>query len=272
MGSPDDEPGRHGDEGPQHLVVITRGYWLGETPVTQALWQAVTGENPSEFKTPDRPVERVSWEECQRDFIARLNRDIAAESGERFRLPTEAEWEYACRAGTTTATYAGPIELRGQNDAPILDDIAWYSGNSGVDFDLPEGRDSSGWPNKQHPHTKAGTRRVGQKLPNPWGLYDMLGNVWEWCSDWAHRSYGESSSSSSSSSNNSSSSGSSSSDSVVVDPTGPATGESRVIRGGSWGSLARHVRAAYRYALHPGNRNANLGLRLAREQGVRQDP
>jgi len=260
MGSPDDEPGRFEDEGPQHLVVITRGLWLGETLVTQALWQAVTGQNPSEFKTPDRPVENITWVECQEHFLARLSRAFPGERGEIFRLPTEAEWEYACRAGTTTATYAGPMQLRGENDAPVLDAIAWYGGNSGVAFDLPQGRDSSSWRKKQHPHTKAGTRRVAQKLPNSWGLYDMLGNVWEWCSDWSYRRY------------SASSSGDSGSSSVVADPVGPATGEYRVMRGGSWDYDARHLRAASRYAFPPGSRHASLGLRLARGQGVWQDP
>ena len=266
MGSPADEPGRFDNEGPQHPVVITRGYWLGETPVTQALWQAVTGENPSEFKTPDRPVENVTWNQCRDLFIARLNGTIAADRGEAFRLPTEAEWEYACRAGTTTATYAGPIEIRGKNDAPILDDIAWYGGNSGVDFDLQNGVDSRGWPKKQHPHTKAGTRRVAQKLPNPWGLYDMLGNVYEWCSDWFQSDYyGAGSRASRSSASSSSSSA------TQQDPTGPATGVLRVHRGGSWDDDAWFVRAAFRYHFRPGYRNRNLGLRLARGQ-VRQDP
>lgn len=246
MGSPEDEPGRQSWEGPQHEVTITRGFWLGETPVTQALWKAVTSESPSHFKGADRPVENVSWEDCRERLIAGLNEAIGEDEG-RFRLPTEAEWEHACRAGTSTATYAGPIEIRGENDAPVLDEIAWYGGNSGVDFEFEDGADSSGWPNKQYPHTRAGTRRVGQKQPNAWGLFDMLGNVWEWCEDsWGGEPY--------------------SSSEPQQDPTGAATGGSRVIRGGSWDALARLVRAAFRLGSLPGLRLQVLGLRLARDQ------
>lgn len=247
MGSPGDEPGRAEWEGPQHEVTITRGFWLGETPVTQVLWKAVTGGSPSHFKGSDRPVERVTWEDCRDRLIAGLNAAIGEDDGS-FRLPTEAEWEYACRAGTSTATYAGPIEIRAENDAPVLDEIAWYGGNSGVGFEFDDGVDSSGWPNRQRPHTRAGTRRVGQKRPNAWGLYDMLGNVWEWCEDcW---DYGKQYSRSES----------------HQDPTGAATGEYRVIRGGSWYGHARYVRAACRSGSRPGGRGQDLGLRLARNQ------
>jgi formylglycine-generating enzyme required for sulfatase activity len=160
------------------------------------------------------------------------------------RLPTEAEWEYACRAGTETATYAGAIEILGENNAPILDAIAWYGGNSGVGFALENGVGSSGWSNKQHEHTQAGTRKVAAKEPNPWGLYDMLGNVYEWCEDW-YGSY----------------------DAVeVTDPTGPDWGTYRVYRGGSWLSSARLVRAACRNRLAPSLRWFDQGFRLARGQ------
>src|SRR6185295_10147691 len=127
MGSPVTEIGRSSLEGPQHRVTITRGYWLGETPVTQSLWRAVMRSNPSRFASDDRPVERVTWDECL-EFVSRLNR---RQYGFVARLPTEAEWEHACRAGTTTATWLGDLTLRGTNDAPELETIAWYGGNSG---------------------------------------------------------------------------------------------------------------------------------------------
>lgn len=148
MGSPIEEVGRFDNEGPQHLVTISRIFWLGEVPVTQALWEAVMVKNPSRFEGPELPVERVSWEECQR-FCARLNALIP---GLSVRLPGEAEWEYACRAGTNGATFA--------SNGAALDTIAWWSGNS-----------------------EQKIRPVRQKQPNAWGLHDMLGNVWEWCKD-----------------------------------------------------------------------------------------
>ncbi|MCA9559095.1 MAG: formylglycine-generating enzyme family protein, partial [Myxococcales bacterium] len=224
MGSPESEAGRYNNE-TQREVQIESGFWLADTPVTQALWQAVMGNNPSRFVTPDRPVEQVSWDDAT-EFCARLSKTIP---GLAPRLPTEAEWEYACRAGTQTATWLGDLQILGECNAPLLDDIAWYTGNSGHKFDLAEGANSHDWPNKQYPHEKAGTRRVAQKLPNPWGLYDMLGNVYEWCSD-------------------------------------PYAGSYRVYRGGSWDGYAWDVRAAYRYWYSPGDRYSHLGFRLARGQ------
>ncbi len=253
MGSPDDEPGRRDNEGPQHAVTITRGYWLGEAPVTQALWGAVTDNNPSRFVDPERPVERVSWDDSNDELLRRLNDTVAADRGESFRLPTEAEWEYACRAGTDTATYAGTIEIFGQNNAPILDGIGWYGGNCGERLDLKDGHPTTGefWKEQQYPSEQGGSRKVRQKAPNAWGLYDMLGNVWEWCLD-GRRPY---------------------SSDAARDPVGPmGAGESRVSRGGSWNSSARGVRAAFRDADPPDLRHDDLGLRLARGQGVREDP
>jgi formylglycine-generating enzyme required for sulfatase activity len=244
MGSPPDEFGRYDLEGPMHEVSIGRGFWLFDTPCTQALWQAVMDDNPSVFRTPDRPVETVSFQDVE-TFLSRIN---AALPGLALTLPSEARWEYACRAGTDTATYAGPMAIERDNNAPVLDAIAWYGGNSGRRFDLQNGYDSSKWPGKQYPHERAGTRPVALKAANPWGLYDMLGNVWEWCLDHWHDSYAG----------------------APVDGSSwlaraPASAV-RVIRGGSWLDLARRVRAAYRFGDDPAYRNDYLGFRCARVQ------
>ncbi len=145
MGSPEEEEGRYPDEGPRHEETIASGFWMFDTPCTQALWEAVMGENRSRFKGPDRPVDRVSWDQCQA-FLEQLNERC---EGLDLKLPSEAQWEYACRAGTDTPRYR-------ENDAPILDAIAWYGGNSGIDFELRNGRDASKWPEKQFEFEKAG--------------------------------------------------------------------------------------------------------------------
>ena len=244
MGSPKDEEGRWNPEGPQHEATLAAGFWLFDTPCTQALWEAVMGSNPSRFKSPTRPVEQVTFEDV-RAFTEKLN---ALAPGLGLGLPSEAQWEYACRAGTTTATYAGDMRIVGECNAPVLDRIAWYGGNSGVGFELEDGADSSGWPEKQYDHTQAGTRPVGLKVPNAFGLHDMLGNVWEWCADNWHDNYD----------------GAPTDGSAWVDADGGAA--LRVVRGGSWLDDARLVRAAFRDHYVPSNRNVYLGFRCARVQ------
>ncbi|MEI8396305.1 MAG: SUMF1/EgtB/PvdO family nonheme iron enzyme, partial [Rhodospirillaceae bacterium] len=239
MGSPEDESGRWQSEGPQHPVVITQGFWLMDTPCTQALWQTVMRINPSRFKSPERPVEYVNKNDIQ-EFISRIN---SLSPGLNLALPSEAQWEYACRAGTNTPLYSGDIKIIGERNAPALDQIAWYGGNSGVNFDLQGGDISEGWKEKQYPHKLTGTRPVGKKCPNPWGLYDMLGNVWEWCSDrWRiYKSRGE------------------------TDPVGPLEiNASGVCRGGAWHSHARNTRSAPRLEMMPGKLRYSIGFRCSR--------
>ena len=222
MGSPESEAERYDDE-TQHRVILTQGYWLADTACTQALWQAVLGDNPSRFKGEGRPVETVSWDDTQR-FIVRLN-ELVPEGG--FRLPTEAEWEYACRAGTTTAFWFGdqisPEQVNYNGDYP------YAGGQKGLN---------------------RGETVAVKALPcNGWGLYQMHGNVWEWCQDW----YGDYPTE------------------TVVNPTGPERGEGRVLRGGGWFSSGGRARSAHRNADDPGLRNDLGGFRLARGQTSRQD-
>lgn len=224
MGAPANEQDSDDPEKPQHQVTLTRGFWMSKYEVTQAQWRAVTDNSPSHFQggkanganTDSRPVENVSWDEITgaRGFLARLN---AANPGLGFRLPSEAEWEYASRAGTTTRFYWG--------DDPDYSQVgfyAWYYDNS----------------DKQ-------THDVGTNRPNAWGLYDMSGNVWEWCQDWVGPYEAG----------------------AVSDPQGVKSGTYRVLRGGSWDLYAKFSRATARFILSgPGAapRSYHVGLRLVR--------
>jgi len=215
MGCPSHEAGQ-GEEEMEHEVELTRGFFLQRVAVTQGLWQAVMGANPSCFKGEgsDLPVEGISWQDCL-DFIPRLD-DL---TGCRHRLPTEAEWEYACRADSFTAFANGRISRHHCEPDPVLEEIGWYCGNSG-----------------RRPHP------VGSKVGNGWGLFDMHGNVWEWCSDW-HGPAGMS---------------------PQRDPTGPRAGTKKVIRGGSWFSTARNCRSAARFSWEPQASSDMIGFRLVR--------
>ncbi|MDY5125940.1 MAG: SUMF1/EgtB/PvdO family nonheme iron enzyme [Prevotella sp.] len=203
MGATSEQGGdAYDDEKPVHQVTLS-SYYIGQTEVTQALWEAVMGKNPSGFKRNNKPVEQVSWDDCQ-DFVIKLNQL----TGKRFRLPTETEWEYACRGGKKSRGY----KYSGSN---TIKDVAWYDGN------------------KTHP--------VATKSPNELGIYDMSGNVWEWCQD----RYGSYSSA------------------AQTNPTGVSSGTYRVIRGGSWLNSARRFRSSYRSKNPPDFRVDCLGLRLA---------
>jgi formylglycine-generating enzyme required for sulfatase activity len=229
MGSSDGDDDAFDDEKPRHEMRIDESFYLGVTPVTQAQYQAVTGKSPGRFQgRPENPIESVSWYESVRFCIMLSQKEglvpyygirgasrVRIVGGSGYRLPTEAEWEYACRAGTETRYCFG-------DDEPGLDESAWYSAGSG-----------------------AQTRPVGQKRPNAWGLYDMHGNVWEWCGDAYEGDYEM--------------------DSPNLDPPGPENTACRVVRGGSWNDVPRDVRAASRLGYAPGVRFDYLGFRIARE-------
>jgi len=222
MGSPTNEVGRVADEDPQTQVTFSWGFFLGRHEVTQGEYQSVMLSNPSYF-TPtrrysadtNRPVEWVSWNDAT-NYCARLTaRELAAGrllAGWAYRLPTEAEWEYASRAGSTNRFSYG--------DDPayaLLGNYAWYSTNSG-----------------------GTTHTVGGKQPSPWGLYDMSGNVWEWCQDWYEAYPGGS----------------------VTNPQGSPSGSGRVVRGGSWDGVPLHYRSAFRNSVVPAGFNQSLGFRV----------
>ena len=197
-------------EKPVHSVTLS-DYYIGETEVTQELWEAVMGSNPScGTGNNQRPVESVSWNDCQK-FIKKLNQL----TGKKFRLPTEAEWEYAARGGKYSKDYA--YKYSGSNN---VDEVAWYGNNSGFN-----------------------THPVATKKANKLGLYDMSGNVWEWCNDWYNANYYR--------------------NSPQTNPTGPSEGERRVLRGGGYSSEGSNVRVSLRFHYTPGNRGISYGLRLA---------
>jgi formylglycine-generating enzyme required for sulfatase activity len=229
MGSPEKEKDRESRE-TRHRVVISKPYYIGKYEVTQGQWKVVMGNNPAYFQNAGEkaPVEQVSWDDCQ-EFCKKVGMELS----------TEAQWEYACRSGVSAMTYQGDFEILGDNNGgSILDRVAWYGGNSGVQYE--GGWDSSGWDGKQYNHTRAGTHAVGGKDANAWGMYDMLGNVWEWCRD-CYGGYGVED---------------------VHDPVGAAGGSFRVCRGGGWSSNARDCRAANRSLNSPGHRSLYLGFRL----------
>ena len=193
------------DEKPPHQVTLTNDYYIGKYEVAQALWQAVMGNNPSYFKGDNLPVEKVSWNDCQ-EFISKLN----SITDKKFRLPTEAEWEYAARGGKKSRGY----QYSGSKN---ISDVAWYTDNIGCM-----------------------THAVGSKQANELGIYDMSGNVWEWCQDrkGSYSSFSQ------------------------VNPTGANSGSDRVYRGGSWGNSARVCRSSFRSFNVPDFRSFGLGLRL----------
>ncbi|MEW6235639.1 MAG: formylglycine-generating enzyme family protein [Candidatus Omnitrophota bacterium] len=210
MGSPADEPNRDPEDENQHPVTITKPFYMGKYEVTQAQWNAIMGTNPSYFAgSGNLPVEQVSWMDCQ-EFIKKLN-DLRQGI---YRLPTEAEWEYACRAGTASAYYFGD-----DSSDPSDNNYLWWNDNS-----------------------RSMTHDAGTKLPNAWGLYDMAGNVWEWCSDWFANYPLDS----------------------QIDPTGPESGSFRIIRGGCWFSVLEGCRSANRFYIAPEERYPDQGFRLVR--------
>jgi len=192
------------DESPTHQVMVST-FYMSKYEITQKQWVEIMGSNPSYFKGDNLPVEQVSWEDVQ-DFIRKLN----LKTGKQYRLPTEAEWEYAARGGTKSKGY----KYSGSN---TLSNVAWYDDNSG---------------RETHP--------VGSKFPNELGLYDMSGNVWEWCGDW-YGNYGSS---------------------AQTNPAGPSSGSYRVFRGGSWDFSAGGCRVTFRFSYYPGYRMSSIGFRL----------
>ncbi len=241
MGSEEEEA--WDDEQPEHLVRLTQDYYIGVYPVTQAVWKAVmAGHNPSYFRGDKRPVEGISWidiveggqdEGVPESFLTRINKDFPVKepgpAGFQFRLPTEAEWEYAAKGGQETAVKNLDDKPKAKNlytlyaGSDKLKEVGWYDLNS-------HGR----------------TKNVGMKIPNELGLYDMCGNVWEWCQDWFGGDFYQACDKKG----------------MVGDPTGPQEGPHRVARGGSWLSAARYYRVSCRFSWPPSSRARDVGFRL----------
>ena len=197
-------------EKPVHKVTLTKPFYLGKFEVTQEQWEKVMGSNPSHFKGPKLPVENVTWDDCQ-SFLTKLQE----KTGRKFTLPTEAQWEHACRAGTTTKYSFGDSDTS-------LAEHGWFKSNAG---------------SITHP--------VGEKKPNPWGLYDMHGNVWEWCADWYATTYPSGD---------------------ATDPQGASSGSSRVLRGGAWYDYSVGLRSSFRIYLTPVVRFSLFGLRCVMDE------
>lgn len=269
MGSPASETGRKADEGPETEVTLSKGYWLGKTEVTIGQWKAVTGHSLRDQvismlnddtvydfggtrgllrdfmhfdrNDPDKimaneddslPMYFVSWSNAVEFCKGLTKRERAAgrlPEGYEYNLPTEAQWEFACRAGTADATFGGPLVVEGGH-APVLENISWYGGNSAI-----------GYTGKKLGRSAAGPRNAGEKTANAWGLQDMYGNLWEWCRDWYGPYPGG----------------------KVIDPVGSATGTGRVNRGGSWGSGAADERSANRAKNPQPEKSAYRGFRIA---------
>ncbi len=221
MGSPAGEKGHQSDEGPQREVTISKAFYMGVYEVTQEQYEAVVGENPSEFKGEKNPVEQVSWGDA-----VEFCKGLSAKTGKTVRLPTEAEWEYACRAGTKTRFSFGDADAD-------LHKYGNYCDKSNTD-DLE-------WQEKGHDDEHDKTAPVGSYKPNAWGLYDMHGNVYEWCGDWCADSYANAG---------------------TRDPQGPASGSLRVLRGGCWGRSPLFCRSACRFRYYPDRRVVGNGFRV----------
>ena len=236
MGSPDSEANRSDDEGPQREVTISKPFCMGVFEVTQEQYQQVMGAIPSDFKAAANPVECVSWGDAM-EFC----RKLSEKTGKRVTLPTEAQWEYACRAGTTTAYNTGDELKPRQANADFSASASPGTWEKAVD-----------WVRKlfriKAKTTGAETLPVGSFPPNGFGLYDMHGNVWEWCSDWYAEDYYANA-------NN-------------IDPTGPASGGLRVLRGGSWHHYPSLCRCAFRVRVGPVYRDGDVGFRVVVVSGM----